>query len=107
MASKLTTALNICRQEHFREIAEGIVLRVNAAIALARSLEMPIYCSQHGNKFISSAFQAAIAQQRGACLCAVHYIAEARMLARAGHLNPAEDHNHNVLVGEDKWNGGK
>jgi hypothetical protein len=43
-----TLALLICRQEHFREFAEGIVPQVNDAIALARGLKMPIYYSQHG-----------------------------------------------------------
>jgi hypothetical protein len=38
----------VCRQEHFRQIAEGIVPQVNDAIALARELDMPVYYSQHG-----------------------------------------------------------
>ena len=44
----MTLAFGICRQEHFREFAEGIVPQVNDAIALARELKMPIYYSQHG-----------------------------------------------------------
>ena len=97
----MTLAFGICRQEHFREFAEGIVPQVNDAIALARELKMPIYYSQHG-------------QHASLCLCATCWSQLLRKPTssrcgpdamafpmHAGHPDPATDHNRNVIVCED------
>ena len=95
-----TLAFTICRQEHFREFAEGIVPQVNDAIALARGLKMPIYYSN-----MVSMLPVLYVQHAGHIWFGNLKISrcgpDAMVFPCAGHPDPATDHNRNVIVCED------